>query len=203
MKRSQAYYKFKQSIKLLKEVNNPLSSFLFYIGVKDTVVIKSKKIGLFKFDSNQRDICHSLLLVLPYLKDSDKQKCKDFFNQASQGEIVELEKFKVVREECGIFAEEFCEYPYEFKNMKKGKIILDIGSNVGDTALDFASKGLTVYGFEPVRELYELSLKNVGLNPHLKDKINLFNYAVSYKKGTISIDKMDSTSEYIDSEDSY
>ena len=58
MKRSQAYYKFKQSIKLLKEVNNPLSSFLFYIGVKDTVVIKSKKIGLFKLDSNQRDICN-------------------------------------------------------------------------------------------------------------------------------------------------
>ena len=69
--------------------------------------------------------------------------------------------------------------------------------------MDFASKGLTVYGFEPVRELYELSLKNVGLNPHLKDKTNLFNYAVSYKKGTISIDKMDSTSEYIDSEYSY
>ena len=203
MKRSQAYYKFKQSIKLLKEVNNPLSSFLFYIGVKDTIVIKSKKIGLFKFDSNQRDLCHSLLLVLPYLKDSDKEKCKDFFNQASQGEIVELENFKVVREECGIFAEEFCEYPYEFKNMENGKIILDIGSNVGDTALDFASKGLTVYGFEPVKELYELSLKNVGLNPHLNDKINIFNYAVSYKKGTISIDKMDSTLDYVDAEDSY
>ena len=140
---------------------------------------------------------------MPYLKDSDKEKCKDFFNQASQGEIVEMENFKVVREECGIFAEEFCEYPYEFKNMENGKIILDIGSNVGDTALDFASKGLTVYGFEPVKELYELSLKNVGLNPHLNDKINIFNYAVSYKKGTISIDKMDSTLDYVDAEDSY
>ena len=203
MKRSQAYYEFKQAIKLLKELYNPISSFLYYIGVKDNVIVKSKKIGSFKFDSSQRDLCHSLLLVLPYLKDSDKQKCKDFFNQASQGEIVELEKFKVVREECGIFAEEFCEYPYEFKNMEKGMIILDIGSNVGDTALDFASKGLTVYGFEPVKELYELSLKNVGLNPHLKDKTNLFNYAVSYKKGTISIDKMDSTSDYVDTEDSY
>ena len=64
MKRSQAYYEFKQAIKLLKELYNPISSFLYYIGVKDNVIVKSKKIGSFKFDSSQRDLCHSLLLVL-------------------------------------------------------------------------------------------------------------------------------------------
>lgn len=191
-------------MRLLKEVSNPVSSFLFYIGVKDNIIVKTKKIGSFKFNSSQRDICHSLLLVLPYLKDSDNDKCKSFFEQISNGkEIIELDYFNVVREECGIFAEEFGEYPYNFKNIGKNKVIIDIGSNVGDTVLDFASKGLNVYGFEPVKELYEISLKNRELNPSLKDRIHLFNNGVSSKKGFISIDKMDSTVDYINSKDSY
>lgn len=191
-------------MRLLKEVSNPVSSFLFYIGVKDNIIVKTKKIGSFKFNSSQRDICHSLLLVLPYLKDSDNDKCKSFFEQISNGkEIIELDYFNVVREECGIFAEEFGEYPYNFKNIGKNKVIIDIGSNVGDTVLDFASKGLNVYGFEPVKELYEISFKNRELNPSLKDRIHLFNNGVSSKKGFISIDKMDSTVDYINSKDSY
>lgn len=101
-----------------------------------------------------------------------------------------------------IFSEKFSQYPYNFKNTFDS-IIIDIGSNVGDTALDLTSKGLTVYGFEPVKELHEISLKNTELNPHLKEKINLFNYGVSYKRGKISIDSIESASDYINKKDSY
>lgn len=204
MKRSYIFYKFKQSARLLKEVKNPISSFLFYIGIKKNCTVKTKKIGSYTFNSTQHDICHSLLLVLPYLNDSNKEECKNFFKQCCENKpTIKLNDYDVLYEECGIFAEKFGDYPYNFKNIHKNDIIIDIGSNVGDTALDFASKGLIVYGFEPVKKLYDISLKNAQLNEHLKDRINLFNYAVSYKKGTITIDSMDSTSEYVNSDDSY
>ena len=204
MKKSYVFYKLKQSLRLLKEVKNPLSSFLFYVGLKGSVTVKSKKVGSFDFDSTQRDLCHSLLLLLPYLKETNYNKCRSFFSQCSAHKpVIELDKYNVAYEECGMFAEHFGDYPYNVKNIAENDVIIDIGSNVGDTALDFASKGLIVYGFEPVRELYEISLKNAQLNPHLKDRINLFNYAVSNRRGRITIDALDSTAEYVNSGDSY
>ncbi|MGC9113240.1 FkbM family methyltransferase [Acidilobus sp.] len=60
-------------------------------------------------------------------------------------------------------------------------IVLDIGAFVGDTALYYASKGATVVSVEPVPENYNMLLKNVELNPQLKDKIIPINAAVAYK----------------------
>jgi len=46
----------------------------------------------------------------------------------------------------------------------KGKIVLDIGAYIGDTAVFFGKKGASVYAYEPSKELYEIAKKNIKLN---------------------------------------
>lgn len=204
MNKSPTYYKLKMTRRLLKEIKNPISAFLYYFGKKKEVTVKTKRMGEISFKENQRGLLYSLFLTIPYVPDSQKEQYRDFFIQSTNNEqIIKLEEYSVVNERSGIFAERYAEFPYDFTNAKEGDIIIDIGSNVGDTALDFACEGLVVYGYEPVKEYYDISLKNLELNPHLKDKINLFNYAVSYKTGTITIDAMDSASLYINEKDTY
>lgn len=67
------------------------------------------------------------------------------------------------------------------------KLIIDIGGNIGDTALMFAKEGAEVYAYEPVPPIYDLALKNIDLNPDLKGNIHFFNKAIFNKKGKIKI----------------
>lgn len=204
MKFSYLLLRTKQALKIFAEVKNPISSFLFYMGFKDSITVKTRKLGPFTFNSTQKKLYNSLLLVLPYLDDSDKEECKLFYEKSvSNSPVVPLKDYEVANKECWIFSEKFAEYPYNFKSVNRDDIIIDIGANVGDTALDFASKGLIVYGFEPVRELYKIALENVALNKKFENRIHIFNYAVSNRNGTITIDAMDSTSEYVNDDDCY
>jgi FkbM family methyltransferase len=57
--------------------------------------------------------------------------------------------------------EQFIEEQYDYLQ-PKGKVIVDIGANVGDTALYFMSKGAKkVYAIEPNPYFYELAKKNL------------------------------------------
>ncbi|MDO5811263.1 MAG: FkbM family methyltransferase, partial [Methanobrevibacter sp.] len=87
-------------------------------------------------------------------------------------------------------------YWNDFDFNLKNRTAIDIGSNVGDSSVYFASQGADVYGFEPVKHLYEYSLDLKKANPDLKDKLHFFNMGVSDKRGFINIDSMDSTSGY-------
>ncbi len=71
--------------------------------------------------------------------------------------------------------------------------LIDIGGNVGDSALYFADKGYNVVALEPVPPIYDIAIKNISLNPELKDKITFINKACSCKRGvlTISFDEND------------
>jgi FkbM family methyltransferase len=80
------------------------------------------------------------------------------------------------------FSEEYSFLPV------KDKVVIDIGANIGDTALYFVSRGAKkVIGVEPSRQNYESAKKNIALN-NLSDKIELVLAGCSSKKGTISID---------------
>ena len=196
--------KLNQAIMIFKELKNPLSSFLFYRGSKDKINVKTKKLGSFNFDHTQRKLFNSLLLTLPYLKESDKLECKSFYEQClSNNHIIELNDYNVVNKEAFIFSEKFAENPYNFKNINKDDIIIDIGANVGDTALYFANQGLIVYAFEPIKKFYEIALENVKINPDFKNRINIFNFAVSNNRGSITIDSMHSVSSYVNEIDCY
>jgi len=59
-----------------------------------------------------------------------------------------------------------------------GKVVIDVGGYVGDTALYFASKGAKVYVYEPDPLNYSKLLKNLELNPELLRMVKPYNMAV-------------------------
>jgi len=68
----------------------------------------------------------------------------------------------------------------------KNRDVVDIGANIGDTAIYFALKGAKhVYAFEPYPYSYNIAKKNIRLN-HLEDKITLLNEGCG-KSGSIAI----------------
>lgn len=72
--------------------------------------------------------------------------------------------------------------------VKKGDVIFDVGTNVGETLLNFAKlTGETgyVYGFEPDEENYTNAIKNISLNSFAN--IHVFKKAVSDKKETLKL----------------
>ncbi len=66
----------------------------------------------------------------------------------------------------------------KFMDSKKVKTVLDAGAAFGDTALFFSSKGHTVYSIEPIASNFDALLKNVELNPDLKDNIHPLHAAI-------------------------
>ena len=69
--------------------------------------------------------------------------------------------------------------------MPEGKVVVDIGASVGDTAIYFCLRGARhVYSFEPFPHSYEISKKNVELNG-LSSMVTLVNKAVSGVGGIV------------------
>lgn len=63
---------------------------------------------------------------------------------------------------AGIFGMK--EYKTSFSDVK-GKIIVDIGAAIGDTAVYFGMKGAKkIYGYEIIKECFDISQKNIELN---------------------------------------
>jgi len=74
--------------------------------------------------------------------------------------------------------ETFLEIPYARLDVK-GKTVLDIGSNMGDTAIYFMANGASkVYGFDCDPEMVELARKNIKMN-NLEDLIKIFEMKVT------------------------
>ncbi len=71
--------------------------------------------------------------------------------------------------------------------VKEDFTVLDIGTNIGETLLGFAkiTNGKSkIYGFEPVRYLYERCLENISLNRF--KNVEVFNIALSDRDETLS-----------------
>lgn len=70
-----------------------------------------------------------------------------------------------------VFAETFL-YQVHFQHSPlAGRTVVDIGANVGDTALYFAQLGALVYAVEPEPENYDYLLRNISLNPNLAARV--------------------------------
>lgn len=83
---------------------------------------------------------------------------------------------KIYRSIHGIFLNS------EYKVNVKGKIVIDIGSQIGDTAIYFATLGARqVIGFEPFPHTFNLAKKNIKLNG-MQNSITIFNYAIGSRK---------------------
>ncbi|MBC7081650.1 MAG: FkbM family methyltransferase [Thermoplasmatales archaeon] len=69
----------------------------------------------------------------------------------------------------------------------KDKIVIDIGANIGDSAIYFALKGAKhIYAFEPYPYSYQFARKNIELNK-LQNKITLLNEGIGKKEKYIKI----------------
>lgn len=174
-------------------VKNPIDLLLFRLGFKNEILLKSKKLGNFQLMDNENKIT-SIGLFLDLQKseklNENKENLIKFFNALFKNEnSINLNGINYLNnKEISILKESFLgEGNSPFSSDLKDKIIVDIGGNIGDTALQFAKQGAEVYSFEPVPPIYDIALKNIDLNPDLKDKIHFYNYAISNKKGEIDI----------------
>ncbi len=69
----------------------------------------------------------------------------------------------------------------------KGREVVDVGANIGDSSIYFAIKGAKkVLAFEPLPSVYQVALENVKLN-RLENVITLINAGVGSKDGVIKV----------------
>lgn len=206
-----------QKIKFLldyfKYLNNPISALKFKFGLKKECEIKIKKYDL-PIKLTRVTSLNKLMNLLTKTKIEKYPQLLKYIKELDNNEeIIDINDIKYInifntdfKEEHPInyeicIEEYFSDDEWDMLNIPNRNII-DIGANVGDTALFFANNGANVIAFEPVTHLYELGIKNIELNINLKDKIQLINKAVGGKRGTLNI-KHVSTEAYINKEDSY
>ena len=96
----------------------------------------------------------------------------------------------------------FFEKDYEFLNVRN-KIVIDIGANIGDTAIYFILMGAKkVIGLEPSQEIFKHAEKNLKLN-NLSSQINLFLAGCSNSKTSIELDYAEQISKNITSQKTF
>lgn len=82
--------------------------------------------------------------------------------------------------------EQFIEEQYKWLSIKN-KIVIDIGANIGDSAIYFALRGARhIYALEPYPYSYKLAMQNIKLN-RLQNKITLLNEGCGEEKRKIKI----------------
>lgn len=76
-----------------------------------------------------------------------------------------------------------------YKNLPvKGKTVIDVGANIGDSSIYFALRGADkVIGLEPFPKNYETAEKNVVLN-NLSNKITILLSGCASKPGCVTVD---------------
>ncbi|HVA82971.1 MAG TPA: FkbM family methyltransferase [Candidatus Aquilonibacter sp.] len=71
----------------------------------------------------------------------------------------------------------------------KGREVIDVGANIGDTAVYFALNGARhVYSIEPYPYSFEIAKKNIKANG-LSKKVTLLNQCCGAKSGVITVDE--------------
>ena len=85
-----------------------------------------------------------------------------------------------------VLRENFFDHQYDWLNVL-GRTVIDIGANMGDTAILFAYKGAKkVIAYEPYPYQYIKAKKNIALN-HMENKIKIFRVGVSNNENEILI----------------
>ena len=97
----------------------------------------------------------------------------------------------------GLIIETFIRRIHDIDLNYDGNVVVDVGSNMGDTPLLFAKKGARVYAFEPIKENYAAMQKNIHLNRSLKRLIKPINAAISEING-VKVFRLNPELEYLD-----
>lgn len=81
-----------------------------------------------------------------------------------------------------------CKKEYDF-DFKENVVMIDIGLNIGITTLFMAQKKniVQIYGFEPFEETFKQAQENLEKNPHLSEKVKIFNFGLGNKNEMITM----------------
>jgi len=179
-------------LSMRKIARNWIDVVLFKVGLKKTLTIKFRdgKSAYFKSKKEYFDFWNQ------ELGQNELLKTVKNIHYKIKGNNIELEyqnkklyfyydTNKQLSNTIGLINENFVVEQFKWLNIK-GKDVVDVGANIGDTAIYFALKGAKhVYAFEPYPYSYNIAKKNIKLN-HLKDKISLLNEGCG-KSGFVAI----------------
>lgn len=204
--------KIKYLIEYFKYLDNPIEALKFKFGLKNSCELNVKNSHQKIIINNESTLNEIIIKIkrIPQNKTSEFLKYMEEIDKNSQYTTIGDIKYINVRNsefkenfplEYAICTEEYF-YGDEWNMVDfNGRHVIDIGGNNGDTSLYFAKKGAEVIGFEPVKHLYDLALKNIDLNSNFKDKITFINKGVGAKRGELKI-TANSIKDYID-DDTY
>jgi FkbM family methyltransferase len=184
-----SYYSLKGKISFILEIENIIKTFenfgdaiLYFADIRDKVKLKFRS-GLIIYVNKETKwlayILYELYKSVP-LKDA-KENCEYCWSVDWQNRILILPnglRFYLYSVDPLIFSETFIHNIHFVGFDLKNKVVVDIGAFVGNTALYYANFGAIVYAYEPHPVNFYWLKKNIELNPHLKDRIKIFNEAV-------------------------
>ncbi len=196
-----------------KYLKNPISALKLKFGIVDSCEVKIKNYDESLFIENV-PILDELMWLLPAIPNSRITEFIEYFKGITNDEeFLNIEGVKYIN----IFNKKFIKnHPLKYNTCYgehftddgwdmvdfKNRDVIDVGANVADTTLYFANRGGNIIAFEPVKHLYDLGLKNISINPSLKENIKLFNKAVGAKRGKLNI-SADSLKDYADESVNY
>ncbi len=178
-----------------KIIKNWPTVLAFRIGLKKANFIMELRNGKRVRINNSNDYfswwstpeAHKILI-----KDNNKEikvnKHKKIITFKFKNKIVYFlyDSYEQLTNTIGMIDEQFIKEQYNWLDVKN-KYAIDIGANIGDTAIYFALNGAKhVYSFEPYPYSYKIASKNINLNK-LQNKITLNNDGCSGKQGNIHI----------------
>ena len=175
-----------------KIVKNWIEVALFRTGLKKTLTIRFRdgksayfkdKKEYFNFWSSQSGKNELLTIVKANITKIIGMKVE--LNYNNKRVYFRYNKNKELIDAFGVIKENFIDEQFKSLNVK-GKDVVDVGANIGDTAIYFALKDARhVYAFEPYPYSYNIAKKNIKLN-HLEDRITLLNEGCG-KSGFVTI----------------
>ena len=192
-------------------LKNPIPCLMFKCGIKKEVTVKFKNTNKSLKITDVRllnTIIQNIFRVRHDAIDDYVEFNNELYKFNETVEWLNVTIYNFFSEEYDFISDPFYEFFYygHYNSAKinyKNRVVIDIGSFIGDTALFFAKNGAEVYAFDPVKKNYDFSLKIRELNPSIKNKIHFFNNGVSDKRGKVLIDSMNSTVDYRNNENSY
>lgn len=205
------FRKISYLIDYFKYIKNPIDAlkFKFNFSNKCNIKIKNSNYSITLYNVNS---LNRLMLLIPnvsnnklnelltYIKELDDNHENITINGLHFKNVYYSNFIKNKKHKYPPHIEEFLtDDEWDMVNFKDRHVI-DIGGNVGDTALYFAKKGAEVISFEPVKHLYNLGIQNIELNKEYSNKITLINKGVGGKKGIANY-KLDSVRLYIDDDE--
>ena len=99
------------------------------------------------------------------------------------GEIVRKEGLVFhVDDDLSVVYETFELEQYNVGLELSGRLVVDVGTNIGDSAIYFAKRGARVIGLEPSPSVFRRALENIALNG-VENQTQIVNAALCYTRG--------------------